>query len=172
MIGGTLLAGRKMYNNHLVKTGQASANLQARYKYGSQKQQAMFRKGQGIQDSTRQLTSQQQIADARSQAQTTTTLDNIKSLGYQNNTNVTNLDYKLALNNYRTKFDLIFLDPPYKLDCCNEIIFAIENKDLLTPDGLIVCEVDSNTIINETDNFEICKEREYGIRKVYILRRR
>lgn len=101
-----------------------------------------------------------------------TTLDNIKSLGYQNNTNVTNLDYKLALNNYRIKFDLIFLDPPYKLDCCNEIIFDIENKDLLTPDGLIVCEVDSNTIINETDNFEICKEREYGIRKVYILRRR
>mgnify|MGYP003292291287 CR=1 FL=1 len=81
-----------------------------------------------------------------------------KSSGYQNNINVTNLDYKLALNNYRTKFDLIFLDPPYKLDCCNEIIFAIENKDLLTPDGLIVCEVDSNTIINETDNFEICKE--------------
>ena len=70
------------------------------------------------------------------------------------------------------KFDIVFLDPPYKLDCCNEIIFAIENKDLLTPDGLIVCEVDSNTIINETDNFEICKEREYGIRKVYRDKKR
>ena len=78
MIGGTVLAGRKMYNNHLVKTGQAGANLMARYKSGSQKQQAMFKTGQGVQNTARQLTSQQQIANAQSQAQTTTAIDNLK----------------------------------------------------------------------------------------------
>lgn len=102
-----------------------------------------------------------------------TTKDNIQMLGYNNeNTFVTNLDYKKALNLYKEPFDFIFLDPPYKLDCCNEIIQIIADNSLLTEDGLIVCEVDKNTVINESVAFEIYKEKEYGIRKVYVLRKK
>ena len=99
------------------------------------------------------------------------TKDNCNSLGYTNNAYITNLDYKKALNTYKTPFNLVILDPPYKLDCCNEIIKYIEDNNLLTIDGLIVCEVDANTKIYETNLFEIMKERDYGIRKVYVLRR-
>ena len=97
------------------------------------------------------------------------TKENCKALGYNSEVFITNLDYKKALNLYNEKFDFVFLDPPYKLDCCNEIINYIEENDLLSEDGVIVCEVDKSTVINETSNFTILKEKEYGIRKVFVL---
>ena len=98
------------------------------------------------------------------------TKDNCKTLGYSQEVVITNLDYKKALQLYKEPFDLIFLDPPYKLDCCNEIIDYIEKNDLLASDGLIICEVDKDTVINPTEKLEIYKEKNYGIRSVYILR--
>ena len=98
------------------------------------------------------------------------TKENCKALGYEKNAIITNLDYKRALELYHEPFNFVFLDPPYKLDCCNEIISYIEKNNLLTPDGLIICEVDKETIIEETEKFEIYKEKNYGIRNVYILR--
>ena len=101
-----------------------------------------------------------------------TTKENCKALGYKDETIITNLDYKKALTLYHEAFDLVFLDPPYKLDCCNEIVEYIEKNNLLTPDGFIICEVDKDTIINETEKFEIYKEKNYGIRNVIILKHR
>ena len=98
------------------------------------------------------------------------TKENCKSLGCLDNAFITNLDYKKALELYHEPFKFVFLDPPYKLDCCNEIIYYIEKNNLLTEEGLIICEVDANTVINETEKLEIYKEKEYGIRKIYILR--
>ena len=43
-------------------------------------------------------------------------------------------------------------------------------NNLLKPNGLIICEVDKDTIISETDELEIYKEKNYGIRNVYILK--
>ena len=98
------------------------------------------------------------------------TKENCKALGYNSEVVITNLDYKKALQLYKEPFDFVFLDPPYKLDCCNEIIDYIEKNNLLKSDGLIICEVDKDTVINETEVFEIYKEKDYGIRSVYILR--
>lgn len=100
------------------------------------------------------------------------TKENCKTLGYSSEVTVTNLDYRKALELYREPFDLIFLDPPYKLDCCNEIIKFVSDNKLLNSDGFIICEVDSKTIINETECFEIYKQKTYGIRDVYVLRYR
>lgn len=99
------------------------------------------------------------------------TKENCKQLGYTNEVVVTNFDYKKALSFYKERFDFIFLDPPYILDCCNEIISFVDKNDLLCEDGIIVCEVDKNTQITETNNIKILKEKEYGIRKVYILQK-
>ena len=99
-----------------------------------------------------------------------TTKDNCRTLGYSDEVIITNLDYKKALTLYKEPFDLVFLDPPYKLDCCNEVIDYLEKNNLLSPDGFIICEVDKDTIINETENLEIYKEKNYGIRNVYILK--
>ena len=98
------------------------------------------------------------------------TKENCKALGYTNDVVITNLDYRQALKLYKEQFDFIFLDPPYKLDCCNEIVKYIGENNLLKTDGVIVCEVDKETIIHEDDYFEIYKKKDYGIRSVYILR--
>lgn len=98
------------------------------------------------------------------------TKENCRALGYSKEVVVTNLDYKKALASYKEAFDFIFLDPPYKLDCCNEIILYVTKNNLLKPNGLIICEVDKDTIISETDELEIYKEKNYGIRNVYILK--
>ena len=100
------------------------------------------------------------------------TKENCKTLGYTNEVVITNLDYKKALLLYKESFDLVFLDPPYKLDCCNEIIEYIDKNNLLTKDGFIICEVDKETVIHETESFEIYKEKNYGIRNVIILKYR
>ncbi len=100
------------------------------------------------------------------------TKENIKSLGYSEVSIVTNLDYKKALALYKEAFDFVFLDPPYKLDCCNEIIEYIEKNNLLSTNGFIVCEVDKETVIYETEKLTIYKEKNYGIRNVFILKYR
>lgn len=97
--------------------------------------------------------------------------DNAKMLGLLDKTSFTNFDYKLALKRYDVKFKFIFLDPPYKLSCCNEIIEYIYEKKLLLDNGLIICEVEKEEKINEYKDFVIYKDKEYGIRRVVILRK-
>ena len=53
------------------------------------------------------------------------------------------LDYNEALKMFKDKnikFDIIFLDPPYNLDCLDSIIKIIIEFNLLNDNGLIVCE--------------------------------
>lgn len=68
MVGGAILGGRKLYNNHLVRTGQAPSNLMARYSTGSQNQRNMAAQGLKTQRAARQYETAQQIDNARSQA--------------------------------------------------------------------------------------------------------
>ena len=67
------------------------------------------------------------------------------------------------------KLDLIFLDPPYKDECLNNVIEKITNYNLLNNNGLIICEVSSN-YINEFDNLEELTTRKYGDKTVIILK--
>ena len=84
------------------------------------------------------------------------------------NAKVLNLDYVKCLNTIDTKFDLIFLDPPYKMEVISSILDIIIKKDLLTKNGLVICETESNITYN---NYDLYKFKKYGSKKVYILRR-
>jgi len=67
------------------------------------------------------------------------------------------------------KLDIIFLDPPYKLECLNEVITMIMEYDLLNDDGLIISEV-SRHYLNEFDALEEIKNRKYGDKFVIIYK--
>lgn len=84
------------------------------------------------------------------------------------NAKVLNLDYLKCLNTLDEKFDLIFLDPPYKMNVISNILDIIIKKDLLTKNGLVICESESEITYN---NYELYKFKKYGSKKVYILRR-
>ena len=81
-------------------------------------------------------------------------------------------DYKEALNFFvkeKIKFDIIFLDPPYKLNLINDILRFVSEKDLLNPNGLIVCEFEDEVI--ECFDFELIKTKKYGSKHVSIYRK-
>ncbi|MBQ0017397.1 MAG: 16S rRNA (guanine(966)-N(2))-methyltransferase RsmD [Clostridiales bacterium] len=90
---------------------------------------------------------------------------NIKSCNIEN--------YKLiktdcfeALKNLQReniKFDIIFLDPPYKTDLAEKCIRLIQKYDLLNKNGIIMWEHDK-TKLDIVKSFNIENTRKYGIK--------
>ncbi len=94
-----------------------------------------------------------------------------KEFDIESSIKVSNFDYKKALNNYiseNIKFDIIFLDPPYKMEALNEIIKDIHDNKLLNDNGIIVCEVD--TLYLNIEYLEKIKERKYGNKYIIIYK--
>ncbi|MBR1585103.1 MAG: 16S rRNA (guanine(966)-N(2))-methyltransferase RsmD [Clostridia bacterium] len=98
--------------------------------------------------------------------------ENIAALGWQ--ARVTLLQMKDAsaidaLEKAGDRFDLIFLDPPYKLDTA-AVCERLE-KRLLAPDGLIVVEHARETPPQAGASLTLRDRREYGITGLSFYRR-
>ena len=74
------------------------------------------------------------------------------------------------LNETSEKYDLIFADPPYKLDCYLEVVDVILKRNLLAENGIIILESDHPLDIDES-KFNKIKMYKYGLSKVYLLRK-
>lgn len=81
------------------------------------------------------------------------------------------LDYKEALKTFTTKFDLIFLDPPYDTDYINESIKLISDYNLLSDNGLIICETNDMNKIEIDSKYMTYKNKKYGDKFVIILKK-
>lgn len=89
------------------------------------------------------------------------------------NANVLNMDFKEALkhlNDLDKKFDIIFLDPPYKTDFIEKSILLIEEYNLLNNGGIIICENESLDRIVYPITFKAIKDKKYGNKWVVILK--
>ena len=78
-------------------------------------------------------------------------------------------NYKQALKLFKEqniKFDLIILDPPYKLNLINDILVYIYENNLLSDNGIIMCEYETEEVKN--DNFVLLKHKKYGSKFVSI----
>lgn len=73
--------------------------------------------------------------------------DNLSSLKCDNY-KIINSDFKNALNSVEGQFDLILLDPPYASGYYNEALKIIKEKNLLSNNGIVVCERSKDEIIN------------------------
>ena len=78
-------------------------------------------------------------------------------------------DYQTYLNSTNIKFDIIFLDPPYKLNLINNCLELIKNNGLLKDDGIIVLEYEDEIIDNL--DYEIYKQKKYGSKNIMILKK-
>ncbi|MER2294076.1 MAG: 16S rRNA (guanine(966)-N(2))-methyltransferase RsmD [Desemzia incerta] len=81
-------------------------------------------------------------------------------------------DAARVINNLKSEqqvFDLVFLDPPYaKQQIVSQIEALLDNK-MLSPEALIVCEVDKKVDLPETiKQAQVYKSAEYGITKIMI----
>lgn len=97
---------------------------------------------------------------------------NITTL-YITNSEIINSDYLSALENFRTKnivLDIIFLDPPYKMNVIDEIVNYVIDYDILSKNGIIVIETDYKVDLND-ERFAKIKQYKYGKTYVTIKRR-
>lgn len=79
-------------------------------------------------------------------------------------------NYQLALKQLKDiKFDIIFLDPPYKLNLINDAIEKILEYDMLNKNGIIVCEYENEII---ECSLELIMEKKYGSKKIKIYENR
>lgn len=70
-------------------------------------------------------------------------IKNINNLGYENRARAYKNDVIRAieiLGRKGEKFDIIFMDPPYKDEVCSKVIESIVKANLLDEKGLIICE--------------------------------
>jgi 16S rRNA (guanine(966)-N(2))-methyltransferase RsmD len=88
-----------------------------------------------------------------------------------NGVHIMKSDYKNSLEllkNSNIMFDIIFLDPPYKLNLINDCLDKIYQYNLLNKDGIIVCEYENENIA--TDKYELIKEKRYGSKNIKIYK--
>lgn len=89
---------------------------------------------------------------------------NMKTLKIAENSGevkVYNFDYLTCLNAVKGQFDVILIDPPYRLDYGIPALQAIVKNRLLSEDGIVVYERD-RAFDGEVDGLEQYDERKYG----------
>lgn len=98
---------------------------------------------------------------------------NIKETKLEDKTEIINKDYVEALkklSKQNQKFDIIFLDPPYKSDFAIKAIHYIFENDMLSKDGTIIFETDDKNKEQEIlkySEMKIFDIRKYG--SVYVI---
>ncbi len=63
----------------------------------------------------------------------------------------------------RERFDLVFIDPPYSLECSADILRRLCDGGMLAGGAIVVCESGTETIDSSLfPEFELTKSRRYG----------
>ena len=98
--------------------------------------------------------------------------DNLTLCGLNDCAQVVCGDAMGYLSSLRTKFDIIFLDPPYETELLEQALAHIARFDILTPRGIIVAEspLDKSLPALSTP-YGVYREYRYGKIKVTIYHR-
>ena len=102
---------------------------------------------------------------------------NIKKTKFEEKSAIYNIDYKKCLENVkREKFDIIFIDPPYKLNIAEDSLKRIIEYNLCAKDGIIIVETDEEerdlSEIEKIEKLEVIDVRKYGRVKLIFLHER
>jgi len=95
---------------------------------------------------------------------------NISKMNISERHNLILNDFHSALKKFKeqnTKFDIIFLDPPYQNNYIKESLKLILEYNLINKDGIIICEYETEKF---ECNLEIFKEKKYGSKKIIIYK--
>lgn len=101
--------------------------------------------------------------------------ENIQKVRMQEKSTILNIDYKKCLEEQKEKFDIIFIDPPYKMDIAIDSVKRIIELELLAKDGIIIIETDEEERERkelEKIDLELYDVRKYGRVKLLFLRER
>ena len=93
---------------------------------------------------------------------------NLRNLKSINNYSIIEKNILTEINflQKKEKFDIIFLDPPYKEKNIGNILDNIFKYKTLKPDGVIIIHRHKNEENNFSEKFKIIEEKKYGISKI------
>ena len=96
---------------------------------------------------------------------------NLENLRSNENYEIITQDINIGLNfnNSNKKFNLIFLDPPYKDKNLTNILTNIYNKKILEKNGIILIHRHKKEQDKFPDFLSIIEEKKYGISKIIFL---
>jgi 16S rRNA (guanine966-N2)-methyltransferase len=80
------------------------------------------------------------------------------------NTNIinTNAIEHLTIENQDDKFNLVFVDPPFRKGLAEPSCHLLEQNDWLADEALIYVEVEKECTFNAPDNWQVLKEKQAG----------
>ena len=95
---------------------------------------------------------------------------NILNLDYQKNSLIIEKDIfnNFSLKNLKKKFDIIFMDPPYKEKKVSSILDNIIENDILNNNGIIIIHRHKKEIDQFPKKFNIIEKKTYGISKIFF----
>ena len=99
------------------------------------------------------------------------TKKNLESTHLDSLSEILNSDSIDFLDKCKKKFDIIFIDPPYKTELYQKSLEKIKENNLLNDNGFIVLEYDTEI----TPSFDFCgfkvfKEKKYGRVKILLMK--
>ena len=93
---------------------------------------------------------------------------NIFNLNYQDNSIIIkdNIINNLNFKNFKKKFNIIFIDPPYKEKKLSHLLINIAESNILNDDGIVIIHRHKKEKDKFTKTFNIIEEKTYGISRV------
>tara|TARA_B110001452_G_C15068255_1_gene372845 strand:- start:34 stop:597 length:564 start_codon:yes stop_codon:yes gene_type:complete len=93
---------------------------------------------------------------------------NIFNLNYQAITSIIESDIfePLALKSLNKKYDIIFIDPPYKERRLSLLLLRIKELKLINENGIIIIHRHKKEINQFPHDFNVIDEKNYGISKI------
>ena len=70
----------------------------------------------------------------------------------------------------KKKFDIVFLDPPYKDKNISSLFFKLENLDILKNNSIVILHRHKNQKDVFPLSFQIIEEKKYGISKIFFIK--
>lgn len=89
---------------------------------------------------------------------------------------VSTCDYNQMIRGLSNKeqYDIIFIDPPYKMNCIDDVLSKLLSGNIISDNAFIVCENGGEDIFNGNEElkqkFTIYKQNRYSISYVTVLR--
>ncbi len=74
----------------------------------------------------------------------------------------------------KEKYNIVFVDPPYKLNCIEDVLNKLYNSNILAPEAFVICESGKDDIFSGDEElkskFEIYKKAKYSITYITVLK--
>ncbi len=96
---------------------------------------------------------------------------NINNIGCLNKTEIIKEDiFNMFKKKYfNEKFNLIFLDPPFREEKVSELLTNLRKSKILERNGIIILHRNKKSKDNFSQDYNILKEKIYGLSKIYFI---